>query len=157
MAQERKLYRITRGSLSRRDGKPVTPVDEHGNKIEGAQRRPSFVHYAARTPANPNAIDEVMLTDDEARAFGLSRLQRILRRNNVVIEEAPTREADELDTAESDDDLSTRIAELLAESETVTGMAETAAFRRKVELAGVLKDVPKRKAEIVTALRQLSN
>jgi hypothetical protein len=152
---ERKLYRITRGSLSRRDGKTIIPVDDKGEKISGAKARPAFVHYAAKTMANPAAIDEVLLTDTEARAFGLSRLQRILRRNNTVIEEAPAAEAVEAD--ESDDDFSSRVHELLEASERVTGMAETAEFRRKVEIAGVLADVPKRKADIITALRQLSN
>lgn len=153
---ERKPYRIIRGSLSRRDGPSIAPKDEHGRLIEGARTRRSFVHYMAKTEANPDARDEVELTDEEARAFGLARLTRLVRRNNVTIEEAPSEEVADVSSL-SDDDFSANVTALLKEANSITGMAETAEFRRKVERAGVLSQVPKRKADLIAALQSLTN
>lgn len=157
---ERRPYRIIRGSLSRRDGAVVYPMDEHGRRIENAKPKKGFVHYSAKTQANPDARDEVELTDAEALAFGLTRLQRISRRNIITEtpDDAPIKPISTTAiVSANDEDFLGMVNKLIVMGNKATGMAEATEFRKRVENSGVLTDVPKRKADIIEALKNLLN
>lgn len=146
----RQPYKILRGQLSRRDGTPENITDDQGKLIRKGTRN-SYVHYSARTIANPNARDEVDLTEEEARAFGLSRLSRLARRNQT----SARVEVKEPNHGGSEED--ELLADLIEQGENLKGTKKFRAWREDVIAADILPKVPREKAEILDALREAAN
>ena len=153
VSSERRPYRLDRGHYSRREGDAVSVKDpETGEKIKGLKRQP-FVHYQARTPENPRARDEVMLTDQEAAELnkgGIRRVTPLFRqdtmtggytRGNPAGEEKPK-----------------TLDELIDIGMAVNGTKTLNEFRQLVLKAGYLNHlrvIPSKKIELVGHLRKV--
>lgn len=143
---ERKPYKLVRGSFSRRDGNMVTLRDnETGQKIKGVQTR-EYVRYTARTADKPNARDEIMLSDKEAKALG----KRVIP---LVQGNVETREAFDRDHVQEQYTLD----QLIATGQAVSGTKSLASFRDMVFKSGLILDkpVPNKKHDILNMLRQI--
>lgn len=75
-------YRIKRGSITLRHGPEVKDVNS-GKMVR------AHVTYQAKTAGSTDARDEVQLTDEQARKFGLNRLQRLHRGDNRTLPAPP--------------------------------------------------------------------
>lgn len=134
MSVERNPYRIKKGQFARQE--------------EGDYR-----FYGAKVPGNMDAKDEVDLTDEEARRFGLGRLERLARRgSNTPRKEVLTPPTTHDETVEDN-----VLAELLEMGDNAVGAAASRRFREAVIEAGVLEEVPSKKDDILEALRALTN
>lgn len=70
---ERRPYLILSGQISRRDGPPARRSSDDGKTATSSKK--SFVHYRPKSADHPDAINQVLLTEAEARAFGLHKLK----------------------------------------------------------------------------------
>lgn len=148
---ERQLYKIVRGSYSRREGDQKSFVDPETQRLTRRKSQP-FVHYSARTTRNPNARDEVFMTDAEARAFGLHNLQRLHRGDNNT--ELPSGSVEELMERQLPADKAARIAMLIEEGNLIRKNRQLDAWRKRVFEAEVLTtELPNKRLDVVAALQ----
>lgn len=151
----RRPYRIIRGQYSRREGSATTMVDPETNKPIPGRKSRKFVHYMARTPDNPNARDEIELSDSEARAFGLNKLQRLIR-HDVKTGSTP----EDIGTVQAaanpfeGKDKKTVVEELLKAISGISGEKQLRDFKELVHNARVLtKPMPRSREALADALR----
>lgn len=139
--EERSLYRIKRGSFTRRDGPPVPIRDGKGN-ITGEEKQ--HILYSAKTLARMDARNEVYMTDEEADRFGRHKLERLIK-SDIKTKPAPEEAVDG----------ETVIAALIAEGEEATTKKEIRDWRKKVIDADLIDEVPTSKAAILKLLREV--
>lgn len=141
---ERKPYRLIRGHYSRREGDAVALRDDKGAKL-GVKGQP-YVRYQAATTENPNARNELLLTDREAEALK-GRVMPLFRHN------ARTGQEERHDPqAEPPKPLD----ELIATGMAVNGTKSLNDFRSMVLKSGHLKGmrtIPSKKHDLLAALR----
>ena len=151
--KQRRLYKMLRGSYSRREGFDQPFIDPETQKPTKRRSKP-FVHYAARTQRNPDAKDEVYLTDAEARAFGRQNLREIIARDarqqdveEGVIEEMLERELP--------DDLHQKISMLIEEGQLIRKNSLLKVWRRRVFEAQLFDtELPTKRLDILDLLNQ---
>lgn len=151
--KQKRLYKMLRGSYSRREGFDQPFVDPESGKTTKRRSKP-FVHYAARTQRNPDAKDEVYLTDAEARAFGRHNLRAITPRDakpkdveEGLIEQMLERELPE-NRAE-------KITMLIEEGQLIKKNALLKLWRRRVFEAGIFDtELPTKRLDILDLLNQ---
>ena len=150
----RRPYRILRGQYSRREGPPVVHIDPETNQPTRRKSRP-FVHYSARTKDNADAKDEIMLTDAEARAYGMGRLKRLTQRDISTADEpgdSSPMPAAELESRPKVD----IVASLIKIGEGVHGIRAIGEWKRSVMDARVLSGpLPKTRDEVLETLRAI--
>lgn len=134
MATERHPYRINKGQYARFE--------------EG-----EFRYYGARIAPDMDANNEVDLSDEEARRFGLHRLTRLTRRDT----RAPAKEVLTPPANAGESDADQILADLMEMGDNAVGAAASRRFREAVIASGVLEDVPSKKDDILEALRSLTN
>jgi len=151
--KQRRLYKMLRGSYSRREGFDQPFIDPETQKPTKRRSKP-FVHYAARTQRNPDAKDEVYLTDAEARAFGRQNLREIIARDarqqdveEGVIEEMLERELP--------DDLHQKISMLIEEGQLIKKNSLLKLWRKRVFEAQIFTtELPTKRLDILDLLNQ---
>ncbi|MGE0366940.1 MAG: hypothetical protein AB7Q00_14530 [Phycisphaerales bacterium] len=149
----RKLYKIVKGTYSRRDGEPVQVKDPRtGEVIKDANgkalRKRAHVIYQAKSSTNPHARDEIYMTDVEAFRFGLHRLKQLVS-SNVQTLDVENAASDEEDAQPE------IIAALIEEGNVAAGPKAVKAWKEKVAKSKVLNKVPDRKGDILEALTAL--
>lgn len=159
--EERKLYRIKRGSYTRRDGPETRIIDCNGHATGTLK---AHVTYCAKTMANRDAKDEVYMTDEEADKFGRHRLDRLLGQDIKIIQpkQAPadgikkTKVADlkdgDMDTSEA----AAMIAALIKKGEKAKTPKEKRDFAKEVGNADLIDEVPDKHSDIIDALKELA-
>lgn len=153
---ERRLYRILRGSYSRREGDKQPHVDPESGKSTKRQVRP-FVHYGARTQRNPTARDEVYMSDAEARAFGLHHLQSITPRD-VRTRDTPMDQdtLEEMLSRDLPEDTKGKINMLIEEGQLIRKGSLLKVWRQRVFTAELLDvEVPSRRQDVLDLLQRL--
>lgn len=145
---DRQPYRIKRGSLSRREGDPVVIKDDKGNALKKGRE---FVHYSA------GGRNEVMLTEEEALAFGLHKLDKLSKSEIKSRAELPAQAPVDDNPEPSDDGEVSALDRLILEGEEVKGLKPTRAWRKRVIDADLLEEVPSKKDDIMDALRALKD
>lgn len=159
--QDRKLYRIKRGSYTRRDG-IESKIFDHNGKETGTLK--AHVTYCAKTMANRDAKDEVYMTDEEADKFGRNRLERLFQQDIKIIQPKvasadgikKTKVADlkdgDMDTSEAAE----LIAALIKKGEKAKTPKEKRDFAKEVGNADLIDEVPEKHADILDALKELA-
>lgn len=140
----RKPYRILRGAISRREGDAQSFIDPETG-VRTKRKSQSFVHYSAKTPRNPGARDEIMLTPEEARRLTLSgmvlkELASSTIKSSLVVPDKPSIDRDV-------------ILSLIEEGQSVRGAKNIAQWREKVFKAGVIdSELPTRRQDLLDVL-----
>jgi hypothetical protein len=152
MSEERQLYRIKRGSFTRRDGAEREITNHRGEKTGT---------YKEHVLYSPQTINEVMLTDREADAFGRNKLDRLIRGDNktdssakkLVVNPKPKDEEEE----EADNEVDSKLAaKLLRDGEKAKSPKEKRDFRKAVADADIIDDVPEKHADIMDLLKEFA-
>ena len=150
-------YKILRGSISRREGDVQRARDNETGQPTKRKVRP-FVHYTAKTNRDPQARDEIMLTEREFEALGgKTKLRRLVQGNVVTETEDSVSSAEEPSArpVELSPDRAVRITQLIDEGQTIRGPGELKKWRERVLQAGVLTgEVPSRRQDLLDALHQ---
>lgn len=173
MSEDRQLYRIKRGSYTRRDGPESKITDSHGN-VTGMQR--AHVTYSPKTIANSQAKDEVYMSDIEADKFGRQKLERLVAQDIRTIEPRTLKKGEKLQEskaplppgveisnaggrADEEDDAaatSKMILALIKKGEKAKTPKEKRDFAKEVGNADLIEEVPDKHAEILDALKELA-
>jgi len=151
--KQRRLYKMLRGSYSRREGFDQPFVDPESGKTTKRRSKP-FVHYAARTQRNPDAKDEVYLTDAEARAFGRHNLREILARD-ARPKEVEEGVIEQMLERELPDDRHEKITMLIEEGQLIRKNSLLKVWRRRVFEAQLFDtELPTKRLDILDLLNQ---
>jgi len=150
---QRKLYKMLRGSYSRREGLDQPFVDPETNRPTKRRSKP-FVHYAARTQRNPDAKDEVYLTDAEARAFGRHNLRSITPRDTRQ-KEVEEGVVEQMLERELPDDRTEKITMLIEEGQLIRKNSLLKLWRKRVFEAQIFDtELPTKRLDILDLLNQ---
>lgn len=150
---DRRLYKIIRGSYSRREGFEKPHIDPETKRPTRRKSQP-FAHYAARTTRNPDARDEVYMTDPEARAFGRHNLRELYRGN---VQTDTVIDVDELLKRELPTEDKHRVVEmLLEEGQLIKKRRQLDTWRDRVFQSELFdKELPNKRLEIVEWLQRV--
>ncbi len=155
MSDERQLYRIKRGSFTRRDGAERAIIDHRGHET-GKYRE--HVLYSAKSMANMDAKDEVHMTDEEADKFGRHRLERLIGVgvNTIIAPATRTKTKKEEPKKEDDEEVTMIAGTLFKDGQKAKSPKEKRDFRRAVVDADIIDDVPEKHTDILEVLRELA-